>query len=333
MAEPDHEDVQLFLEAVKSRQKFPRSCIEAYNTLENAPDDTTERIFFDRGGLSAWAACILTRKLADGTGHASGKTKRQRLLGRVDAMPIDSRRKLAVQLAAAIEPERERIERLVNAAKHRPERIRRPTHSAQPDDDSERDIADDETQDSHTEPRSSNQVFRQASIAECSRLFPYYLAGSICRKTDRDNTPAFFAAITMSLQTDGLGWELKLEVTDNKVERIAWELFDAHVETVAGSRRVYLAGGGGTSVVPYPSFLLQGCQTTAAYKLFGSEIADAVFASPAHQLEVKEGRDLCTECIKMIIRQAPSDNADICLLLPPAQGTSLRDRLYGPDAA
>jgi len=113
---------------------------------------------------------------------------------------------------------------------------------------------------------------------------------------------------------------------ENKVERIARELFEAHVETVAGSRHVYLMGA--TSAVPYPSLSFKGCRTTAAYQLFGSEIAEAVFATAAHQLEVNQGRD-CTECITMIIRQAPSDSADICLLLPPAQGTLLRDRLYG----
>lgn len=343
MSENDDRDVdiELFLEVVKNRQKFPRSCVIAYERLHEAGDTTSERIFFDHGGTSAWAAYVLTRMIAEGTGHASGKTKRQRLLRRVDAMPSDDRRQLARRLGAAIGPDRERIEQVVKNARQQPDRARgqRSTTTQQnSDDDSDAD-RDNEASARNSQPAaagsaegapsSSEQVFRMASIAACTAIFPPYIAAAIKRKTNQ-GSPQPFASVTMSMRAGSSECELRLEITANKVEYLARELFGAHLETETESRHVYLMGPTSPRAVPYPSLMLTGCRPAAVQEIFGTEIANAIFATVIHQQEAKEVR-ACTQCITMVISQASSSNADICLLLPVAQGAALRDQLY-PDA-
>lgn len=341
MADFDTEDVDLLLDAVKSRQKFPRSCVKAYERLGDAAPDTTERLFFDCGGIPAWAAYVLTEKVANSTGHASGKAKRQRLLGRIAATTSESRRNLAAQVAAATEPDRERIEQLVRTAQHQPDRIRRPISMALQtskgnSDGEDGELPDHEVQDSQLEVTSSTtleapsgrrQVYQRASLAECSHLFPPYLASSIRRISEPSHSPSVFAAITLSPVSSSLEYQLKLEVVENKIEHIARELFGAHVETEAGLRYVYLMGSTATKAIPYPNLILKGCIITKAYQLLGAEVANAVFSTSTHQLEIKEGRE-CFDCITMVIRQASSESAEILLLLSPERGVMLRHRLF-----
>lgn len=336
MSESDDRDIELFLEIVRNRQKFPRSCVKAYERLGEASNDTTERIFFDHGGTPAWAAYVLTRITAEGTGHASGKAKRQRLLNRVDAMQSDERRELAKRLSAAIGPDRERIEQVVETARQQPERARRQrstaTHQTSEDDgDVDRDCeartqSQAATAGSADEAPLTERTFRKASITACTVIFPPYIAAAIQRTTDQ-RSPEPFAAVKMTTVLGSAECELKLEITANKVEYLARELFGAHLEADMGSRYVYLTGPTSPRAVPYPSLMLTGCRPAAVNEIFGTEIASAVFATQIHQQEVKEGR-ACTQCIKMIINQASSSNAEIRLALPAARGATLRDQLY-----
>lgn len=341
MTDFDTQDVELLLEAIRNRQKFPRSCVKAYERLGDAAADTTERLFFDCGGIPVWAAYVLTQKTASSTGHASGKAKRQRLLNRIDATTSESRRHIALQLAAAIGPDRERIEQLVRTAQHQPDRNRRlrPAAFRTSGGDSGGEEPEYETQDSQTdatgsaapeapEPQGREQVHRQASITECSRLFPPYLACSIRRVINPRSTQSLFAAVTLSIQSASLECQMKLEIIENKIEYIARELFGVHIETEAGSRYVYLMGSASTKAVPYPNLMLKGCRIATAYQILGTEIADSIFATPTHQLEIKEGRE-CSDCITMVIRQNSSESADIIILLPTEQGITLQQRLFG----
>ncbi|KAI7785360.1 hypothetical protein LA080_007193 [Diaporthe eres] len=119
------EDIELLVDVVKNRQKFPRPCVRAFDRLSNAASDTTERIFFDTGGVSAWATYVLTKKASEGTGHVPGRSKRRQLLARIEASPIDARKELVTRLAVALEPDRERVEQLVKVARQQPNRARR----------------------------------------------------------------------------------------------------------------------------------------------------------------------------------------------------------------
>ncbi|KAJ4413907.1 hypothetical protein N0V82_008262 [Gnomoniopsis sp. IMI 355080] len=121
----DPADIELLVEAVKNRQRLPRACIRILKDIDKDEEDPTRRIFFDHGGMAAWAAYELTKKLAEDKGHTQLKRKRQRLLERIEGQTISERQALARQLAAAIEPDRERLEHVINTARQHPDRERR----------------------------------------------------------------------------------------------------------------------------------------------------------------------------------------------------------------
>jgi hypothetical protein len=57
--------------------------------------------------------------------------------------------------------------------------------------------------------------------------------------------------------TDKVGCQMSLEVTDNKVQRLAWELFEVRLETRAGFRYVRFTDGGSEKLSNH-KFTLQG---------------------------------------------------------------------------
>lgn len=74
-SDPDPDDIALLVDIVKNRQKFPRELSQALQAIENAHPETAERIFFDCGGSSAWAAYALVKRAAKKTGHVPGRRK------------------------------------------------------------------------------------------------------------------------------------------------------------------------------------------------------------------------------------------------------------------
>lgn len=309
----------MLLEAVKTRQKFLQADIRSYDKVREGDNNTTEKIFWENG-FSPWLAYIVTKRHAESTSHASGKAKRQRLLERIEARDVDARRRFAAQVAAAIEPERERLEAVGRVVRRQSERGRH-EHS------STRDTTPHETprRSASGLPEARPHLFTNASIAECTRLFPLYMATSIKRKADPDDAQGLVAAVSLTLKdTEGLG-QLQLDIMGNKVEYLAKELFEAHFESEAGVRYVYL-GNGTTKAIPNPSVILRGGRPTAIRGLFGAEIAEGVFASSLYQREVKEGRGECTDCVSMTV--IGMDSAEISILLSLEKAVLLRTKLY-----
>ena len=73
----DSEDVDVLLEAVKTRQKLPQTLASDFEAVEHLEKERTERIFFDCGGPPAWVAYALTKRAASATGHVPGRGKCQ----------------------------------------------------------------------------------------------------------------------------------------------------------------------------------------------------------------------------------------------------------------
>lgn len=119
------EDIALLHEAIKGRQKIPRAYTKALQQMNEADTNTTGRIFLEHGGVSAWTAYILTKRAAECKGHVSGRGKRQRLLARLEELPVKARQASAVQLATAMEPDKERIEQVMQKACESVSRISR----------------------------------------------------------------------------------------------------------------------------------------------------------------------------------------------------------------
>ncbi|KAJ0123536.1 hypothetical protein J7T55_012001 [Diaporthe amygdali] len=272
------EDVEVLVDAIKNRQKFPRPCVKAYDRLGETASETTERIFFDTGGVSAWAAYVLTKRASESTAHVSGRSRRRQLLARIEASTTNARRELATRLAAALEPDRERVEQLVRVAQQQPDRARRSGRQSRDGSTATRQTPEDGSEGDSLRPQggqeiqegsspSRNQIappafgalpiFTKAPVAGCRRLFPPYLAASIKRDNDH------FAVVSMLPTSTAQSSEylLKLEITEDTVGYIAMELFGAHLEAKGGWRYVYLMGT--TRVAPRPALLLQGCRDTA----------------------------------------------------------------------
>ncbi|KUI52504.1 hypothetical protein VP1G_10385 [Cytospora mali] len=284
-------DIDLLLEAVKSRPKFPRACTEAQDRVNEGDHDTTEKIFFENGGVSVWLAYTITKRAAESTAHTSGKGKQQRLLNRIEAQTVESRRAFASQVAAAIEPERDRIESIVKIARQWGCAARTRTRSHQ---------------------RLGGRV--HTPVPTLHGRFHQAEGGS-------EDAQGLVAAVSIS--SEGL---LRLEVTNNKVEHIAKELFGTHIEIEDGLRYIYLHGT--TKVVPNRSLDLKGCRAAAIRELLGGQVAEAVFATDMYLREVKEGRNYSTDCVSMTVSRAALDSAEICILLPSKETTLLRARLY-----
>ncbi|CAN8105250.1 unnamed protein product [Discula destructiva] len=115
----DSEDIADLCELVTRRQKFPIACAKALRKINEANANSTERIFFNYGGIPAWAAYTLVQRIVQSTGHVGDKGKRRRLLTRIEALPLEARQESTVQLAAAIEPaDKARIEGLFRKTCH-----------------------------------------------------------------------------------------------------------------------------------------------------------------------------------------------------------------------
>jgi hypothetical protein len=174
----------------------------------------------------------------------------------------------------------------------------------------------------------TEQVVVNGSLAETGRFYPPYLSKAIRRLRDPSNENAFVAAISMTFPdarvTTKIECQMALEITANKVEHMAKEVFDAHLETTEGLRYICLPGG--AKVVPNSKFTLRGCRHDIIHSMFGLETYSAVMASPACQVEAKLGH-VTTECISMVISQGADDVAVVFLSLGLREGTLIAEKL------
>lgn len=358
------DEIALFRETTDSRQKWPRECTKAYDRMLQTETQTTGRIFFDHGGLAAWTAYALAKRSAEGSGHASNKGKRKRLLVRLEGLPVKDRQAAAVQLAAALEPDRARVEQLVLAAcqwtKNSGRKRRHSTASADLDEteihqgnmdvdhgpgvpsprqpiplsssevilprlqqdglQQDEALPKQDTSELSEEVFDHKHIFVNASVTACNRFFPEFLAGAIKQNPKPDRTSVAAVSITFPRGDDERAF-FSIEVMPHKVEHIAWELFRAQFESVAGLRYLYL---GRTRVVPTQSVVLQCCRVRAIHSMFGTDLAAAICASPLYEEERLEEND-CTNCISMVV--PTTGCANICISLHLREGSKLKDML------
>lgn len=354
-SDPDPDDIALLVATVKNRQKFPREFARALQAVEHAQPETAERIFFECGGPSAWAAYALAKRAARNTGHVPGRGRNQRLMMRIERQTVEAHRLLATQLANALGPDKTRIETLLDTLvmQHgRRHHARRNSHHSMTDTAGGTDIEPIASLSPRTEARLSPfpgivdlspiqtpdldnaeeffseqvHVLSSAPILACTRIFPFYLAGAIKRYPKPSNAGAIAAGVSIWLPHGGWsGCLLKIEVTSSKIDYIARELFGAHLEVDNGRRYIYLAGG--SRVVPNPQLILRDCRIDMLPPILGSTITDAILATQACQVDLNEGRD-CTNCVTMVVSRAADKEAEVYALLDLEHGTKLRDKLY-----
>lgn len=111
----DATQITLLRMAIRTRSRVPHQCTKALEQASKAKIKTTESIFFEHGGLVACAAYILTKYESR---RAEGKNKvgRVRLLDLLEKLPVKARQSAALQLEAAMEPDKDKITRVVEKA-------------------------------------------------------------------------------------------------------------------------------------------------------------------------------------------------------------------------
>lgn len=172
-----------------------------------------------------------------------------------------------------------------------------------------------------TGPSGHDHLLIEAKPLEVVKLFPPYIADAIKWVNG-------IPAVSMNLPnetTSKFGCQMSLEVKDNKVQHIAKELFDAHLETTGGLQYVYLERG--TRIVPSPRCTLQGCKREKILVMFGAEIDNAIRASAQYQEELHMCK-IVTQSVSMVISQAAHDGGWLILVLEMGRGADIRDKLY-----
>ncbi|KJZ73080.1 hypothetical protein HIM_07464 [Hirsutella minnesotensis 3608] len=176
---------------------------------------------------------------------------------------------------------------------------------------------------------TGQQVLSNASLRGTADIFPEYLSGGIRRDIVHvDGLMCLKAAVTMNFPYNPLGQVhclMTLAILSNKVEYLAMALFNVHVESASRVRHVVLPGG--VRLLPNPELTLHGCQTEAIKLVFGSEVNNAVQASPVRKQEMEE-EVRKTGCVSMTIARSSDEGAFITLNLGLTEGSRIREKLY-----
>jgi hypothetical protein len=169
------------------------------------------------------------------------------------------------------------------------------------------------------------------AVLKVTAVFPTFIAGAIRKYSTQSGGNTWAAAITMSfldVSTFGnkLGSMMSLEITSNKVERLANWLFDAPVESMDKHRYPILPTG--LRIIPSTDLVLRGCKRDVIPEVFGFDLHNAIKASPAYKEEAEQGNPL-TECVTMTISHRASDGAIINLSLDEKEAFRVKGKLYG----
>lgn len=93
-----------FLLAYLDFANTPKGLAKAYQDAAKAEGVSTERLFLDAGGFSAWFVHFLTKRAAKSTVHFDGQAACTQMLKAVDETSAESRQLLAREVQKAIPP-------------------------------------------------------------------------------------------------------------------------------------------------------------------------------------------------------------------------------------
>jgi hypothetical protein len=165
-------------------------------------------------------------------------------------------------------------------------------------------------------------MFGDASITACNHMFPMYFAGAIQRNSKLGGISV--AAVSMKFPGIESKVFLTVHVTPNKVEHIAWKLFQVRLEHEGGSRYIYTEPA---RVVPAPQFGLRCCCIQAIPDIFGEYLAGAIYNNPKYQQERLEEYNY-TKSISMLVPSAADKCAQIFVSLHPREGMMVKEKLF-----
>ncbi|KAK4107116.1 hypothetical protein N656DRAFT_683942, partial [Canariomyces notabilis] len=288
------------------------------------------RIFLDAGGFAAWFAHFLTKRAAKGATHFDGQAACNQMLETIDKIPLEARKLLAREVAAAIPSDTIAKFHQVFEKVSKPNQINTVTV---PQKRAPATLSTDAITSGASmlaEQSSSRFNLGNPPVLRVSALFPTFLAGAIRRYSPNGGGSAWTAAITMSFPDissfgNKIGSMMSLEITSNKVERLASMLFGAGIESTDENR--YLIQATGLRVIPCPDLVLRGCRRDVISEVFGHDVETAIKASPGYREEAEQGNPL-TECVTMTVSHRAKDGAVINLSLDQKEGVRVRMKLY-----
>jgi hypothetical protein len=118
---------------------------------------------------------------------------------------------------------------------------------------------------------------------------------------------------------------MSLAIHQNKVEYLAFALFNVHVESEGQVRHVMLNEG--VKLIPNPEMTLKGARDDAILRILGPEIHEAIKTSRMRKKELEEGNHV-TECVSMIFTNRSDEGAVINLSLGLKGGAQIQNKLY-----
>lgn len=101
-------EVISLLDRLLGNERTPKGLRESWREAQHAGENSTARIFIDEGKFAACIAYLLVKNAAENQSHFHGKAYCSRFIEYLENASVTSRKLLAAQVDAAIEPEAQR---------------------------------------------------------------------------------------------------------------------------------------------------------------------------------------------------------------------------------
>jgi hypothetical protein len=123
---------------------------------------------------------------------------------------------------------------------------------------------------------------------------------------------------------DDVNCAMTIQVYSNKVERLAWLIYRAHLETNGNVRELIIPGG-----LKVVSTQLQGSPPEAVLEVFGRECADAIAGSPYRKIEISDDSSrVATRCVTMSDFADATKGATITLTIGRTGASKIFEKLF-----
>lgn len=292
----------------------PRGFQEAYAKAKTPL--STEGIFQDTGGSTAWVAYYLTKRAANSTTHFNGQAALNKTLESLESMTKDNQVAVARRVNEIIDRgTKEKIQNLIDGTEGASKKRRELFGPLQSYPSNKAGRTDNEgvatTTPAGSLPRPATEeseaihgqhnvsfVASDPSVHRLKDVFPSSLASSVIRIPPKSGTGMWTAAITMSFVDVGsignrLGSMMSIEIASNKAQRFASILFGVEIEGNGNYRYIILPNG--TKISPDPDFVLRGSRRDIISEEFG-EASKSLEACPTFRNEDDQGIQV-TDCV------------------------------------
>ncbi|KAL7906008.1 hypothetical protein GGI35DRAFT_126739 [Trichoderma velutinum] len=322
--------IEIFVDALDTDEKEPSDFRRRLIDVKYKTEASNEKLFFDHGGLSAWAAFYLVKHISKRR-RARAQPGLLKIVRDFENEPDEIRIAVATGINEALPSEvRTKYQDYTS----------NPNKRRQGNEDQQQTfvhtpvtLADDI--EASTDTLQDSVYFRlsRPSALRATDLFPEVLSDAISQQRSTSNSNAWTAGIEMAFAV-GKNFDNKLDsvmsitIASDQVTRLAKDLFDVHIVAVPDGRRAMLDKYTGVKTHPRPELAIYGCKREVISETFGEIIASAIKASPAYMQEEAQGRRR-TECVNMTFTAMVNDVAIINLYMAERESFWVKRALWG----